>query len=375
MTILIAGGTLLTPTERIDDGWVLVRDGRIAQTGSGQGPPADQTIDAAGRFIAPGLIDLHVQGIRGCDLWDASEERFEKAMQHLASTGVVACQASVGASREVCEVMRPRIGRSASGARVVGLYFEAPFAASEKRGAIPAERVREPSPEVADEILGFSRGLVSMFTVAPERPGALDVVRRLRQEPGPTGQPIVCALGHTAATYDDAVAGVEAGLTHSTHLFNAMPPMHHREPGAIGAALTCPQMTVEIICDGVHLHPATVRMAVLCKGTSRTCLITDVVNGRDHPVVDGAPRLPDGTLAGSVLTMDRAVANVMRFADLALPEAVEMATLTPARVLGLDGERGRLAAGMAADVVLFDDDVQVSLTMIDGRIVWEAEGR
>jgi N-acetylglucosamine-6-phosphate deacetylase len=150
--------------------------------------------------------------------------------------------------------------------------------------------------------------------------------------------------------------------------------MHHREPGPIGAVLIRPHVTAEIICDGIHLHPAAVRLAVLAKGTARTCLITDVVSGQQHPVVDGAPRLPDGTLAGSALTMDRAVANVMRFADLTLPEAVEMATLTPARVLGMEDTRGSIEAGKAADVVLFDDEVNVSLTMIDGRVVWEENG-
>jgi len=161
-------------------------------------------------------------------------------------------------------------------------------------------------------------------------------------------------------------------MTHCTHLYNTMTWMHHREPGPIGAILIRPHVTAEIICDGVHLHPAVVRLTILCKGTSRTCLITDAVSGRRGEIRGGAPRLPDGTLAGSVLSMDRAVANVMRFADLTLPEAVEMATLTPARVIGLDRSHGSLEVGKAADIVLFDDDVQVSLTMIGGRVVWEA---
>ena len=373
MRTLISGGTLLTPTETVEDGWVLVRGDRIAETGCGTGPPADETIDADGRFIAPGFIDLHVQGIQGDDLWETSNDRFARAMRHLAATGVVACQASVEASPEVCSLMRPRVGHSRAGTRLLGLYFEAPFCSREKCGAIPPEEIRETTVEAADELLEFSRGLVSMVTIAPERPGALDLVRRLRKEPSPTGSRLVLAIGHTAARYDDAVAGVRAGISHCTHLFNAMTWMHHREPGPIGAVLIRPHVTAEIICDGVHLHPATVRMTVLAKGTARTCLVTDVVSGRDHPVVDGAPRLPDGTLAGSVLTMDRAVANVMRFADLTLPEAVEMATLTPARVLGLEDTRGSLAAGRAADLVLFDDEVHVSLTMVDGRVVWKKD--
>jgi len=294
-------------------------------------------------------------------------------MRHMASTGVVACQASVPPTAEVCAIMRPRLGRVVGGAQLVGLYFEFPFVSPEKCGAIPPEGVHPPSPALANEVLGFSRGLLSTITIAPEQPGALDLVRRFCGERGPTGRFIVCALGHTAARYDEAVAGIRAGMSHATHLFNAMLWLHHREPGPIGAILVRPHVTAEIICDGVHLHPAVVRLTVLCKGPSRTCLITDAVSGREHPVVNGAPRLPDGTIAGSVLTMDRAVANVMRFADLPLAEAVEMATLTPARVLGLESTHGSLDVGKMADIVLFDDDVTVSLTMIGGRVVWEAD--
>jgi len=373
MQTLITNGILLTPTERVDDGWVLTEGGYVSEVGPGPPPPADVTIDADGRFIAPGFIDLHVQGMAGYDLWDQSEDRFQRAMRHMATTGVVACQASVEPRPEICDVMRPRLGRSVGGTRLVGLYFECPFISPEKCGAIPPELVHDPSPKLADEILGFSRGLVTSFTIAPERPGALDLIRRLRGERGPTGQPIVCAIGHTAARYDEAVAGVRAGITHATHLFNAMLWLHHREPGPIGAVLVRPHVTAEIVCDGVHLHPAVVRLAVMCKGPRRLCLITDAVSARDHPVVNGAPRLPDGTIAGSVLTIDRAVANVMRFTDLSLPEAVEMATLTPARVLGLDATHGSLDVGKAADIVLFDEDVTVSLTMIGGRVVYEAD--
>jgi len=370
MRTLIANGTLLTPTGQVPDGWVLVEDGTIAETGRGDIPPADTTLDANGQFIAPGFIDLHVHGFRGHDLWDASEDQFQRAMQQMAATGVVACQASVEPSPEVCQIMRPRIGRSVGGARVVGLYFESPFISPEKRGSIPQEHVRPLSPEAAEEILSFSRGLLSTITIAPEQPGACDLIRRFRQVSGPTGQPVVCALGHTAARYDEAVAGIRAGMTHCTHLHNAMTGMHHREPGSVSAVLIHPHVTAEIICDGTHLHPAVARLTILCKGTSRTCLITDAVSGRGHEVIAGAPRLPDGTLAGSTLSMDRAVANVMRFADLTLPEAVKMATLTPARVIGLDRTKGSLEPGKDADLVIFDREVNILMTLIGGEVVW-----
>jgi len=372
MRTLIYNGILITPTEQIGDGWLLVEGTRIAALGGGRPPAADASIDAAGRFVAPGFIDLHAQGFRGYDLWDPADENYLGATRQMASTGVTAAQASVDALPEVCRIMRPRIGRSDGGCRLLGLYFETPFISLEKRGAIPPDRVRPPSPELARDILEWSGGILSMITIAPEHPGALDLVRLFRRAAGPCG-PVVVALGHTAATYEQALAGIEAGMTHCTHLFNAMPPVLHRDPGAAGALLTRPDVSVELVCDGIHLHPAVVRMALACKGAARTCLITDCVSGRGRDVSSGAPRLPDGTLAGSILSMDRAVANVQRFAGLALPQAVEMASLSPARAVGCDKTRGSLAPGKDADVVLFDADVNVSLTMIGGEVVFGGE--
>jgi len=370
MKTLVNNGILLTPAGRIERGWLLLEGDKIAALGQGTPPTAARRIDAAGRFIAPGFIDLHAQGFRGYDLWDPSEENFLEATRQMAATGVTAAQASVDPTEAVCRIMRPRIGRAGGGARIVGLYFETPFISAAKRGAIPLDRVRPPSMPLARDILSHASGILSMITLAPELPGALDLVQLFRSARGPCG-PVVVALGHTSATYDQAVAGIEAGMTHCTHLYNAMPCLGHREPGPIGALLAHPDASVEIICDGVHLHPAVVRMAIACKGVARTCLITDCVSGRQARVVDGAPRLPDGTLAGSVLSMDRAVANVQRFAGVSLGQAVEMATLSPARAMGCDRAKGSLAPGKDADVVLFDAGVAVSLTLIGGEVAYE----
>jgi len=370
MKTLIDNGILITPAERIEGGWLLVEGGRIASLGRGKPPAADSSVDAAGRFIAPGFIDLHAQGFRGYDLWDPWDEGFLRATRQMASTGVTAAQASVDATPEVCRIMRPRIGRADGGCRLVGLYFETPFISPAKRGAIPLDRVQPPSLELAREILEWSKGILSMITIAPEQPGALELVRLFRRTPGPCG-PVVVALGHTSATFDQATAGLAAGMTHCTHLYNAMPTLHHREPGPVGALLARPDVSVELVCDGIHLHPAAVRVAVACKGAAKACLITDCVSARDRDTSSGVPRLPDGTIAGSILSMDRAVANVQHFAGLALPQAVEMATLSPARVLGCDKSKGSLAPGRDADLVLFDADVNVSVTMIGGEVVWQ----
>jgi len=366
---------LITPTERVERGWLLVEGERIAALGAGAPPAADRRIDAVGRYIAPGFIDLHAQGFRGYDLWDPADDGFLNATRQMASSGTTACQASVAPTRAVCELMRPRIGRSDGGCRVLGLYFETPFISLAKRGAIPAEMVMPPSPELARKIMDWSRGILSMIIIAPEQPGAMELIPLFRQVDGPAAT-VVCSLGHTSATYGQAVAGIEAGLTHATHLFNAMAGLHHREPGALGAALTHPGVTAEIVCDGVHLHPAAVKVAVACKGVQKTCLITDCVSANDREVIDGAPRRPDGTIAGSILSMDRAVANVQRFAGVSLQQAVEMATLTPARVIGWDRRKGSLAPGKDADVVILDENANVKMTMIGGEVVWEeASGR
>ena len=409
MKTLIHNGILLTPTERIEGGWLLVDGEKIAAMGQGTPPAADRRIDAAGRFIAPGFIDLHAQGFRGYDLWDVADEDFLGATRQMAATGVTAAQASVDATEEICRIMRPRIGRSSfslegrgwrkpgegdvsqigsphpaplprrgegehlgGGTRLVGLYFEMPFVSPAKHGAIPLECIHQPSLDLARRILEWSRGILTMITIAPELPGVLDLVRLFRAASGPCG-PVVVALGHTSATYDQAVAGIVAGMTHCTHLFNAMPGMLHRRPGPVGALLTSPDVSVEVICDGVHLHPAAVRIAIACKGTAKTCLITDCVSGRRGRVIDGAPRLEDGTIAGSVLSMDRAVANCMKFAGVSLEQAVEMAALSPARAVGCDRAKGSLAPGKDADVILFDEGVNVSLTMIGGEVVCEKE--
>jgi len=371
METLIDNGILITPTERIEGGWVLVEDGRIASLGRGAAPAADASIDAAGRFVAPGFIDLHAQGFRGYDLWARSDENFLAATRQMASTGVTAAQASVDATPEVCRIMRPRIGRADGGCRLLGLYFETPFISPEKRGAIPLDRVRPPSMDLARRILAWSQGILSMITIAPEPPGALDLVRLFRAAPGPFGS-VVVALGHTSATYDEAASGIAAGMTHCTHLYNAMPTLHHREPGPVGALLARPDVSIELVCDGIHLHPAAVRIAVACKGPAKTCLITDCVSGVDRDISSGVPRLPDGTIAGSILSMDRAVANVQHFAGVTLAQAVEMATLSPARVLGCDKTKGSLAPGKDADIVLFDADVNVSMTMIGGAVVFQS---
>ena len=219
------------------------------------------------------------------------------------------------------------------------------------------------------------------MTVAPERPGGLDLIRRLH---GRVPQRVVVSLGHTDASYEEFVAGIDAGATIATHLFNAMSPFAHRFPGAIGAALTDERITVGLIADGVHCHPASLRLALAAKGAERVALVTDMMaaagmgpgsyalGGRTVVVDATAARLDDGTLAGSVLTMDRAVHNLIALAGASPAAAIRAASEVPARVLGLDAI-GRIAVGATADLALFDDDFVCLATIVGGRQVYRRE--
>jgi N-acetylglucosamine-6-phosphate deacetylase len=260
-------------------------------------------------------------------------------------------------------------------AEPLGLHLEGPFLAPERRGAHPPGHLRLPDAAlVADE--GWSRdGGVRLVTVAPELPGALDLVRRL------VASGVVVSAGHSTASAEQAVAAIDAGVTGVTHLFNAMSPLHHRDPGLVGVALTDERVRVGIIADGLHVHPTAVALAARAVG-GRLCLVTDAVAALGLPAgrvalgameafaSDDGVRLADGTLAGSDLSLDRAVRNLEDFAGVSLAAAVAAATSTPAALLGLS-DRGVIAPGAMGDLVVLDDDASVVATVVGGRVAYD----
>ncbi|MDF2706232.1 MAG: N-acetylglucosamine-6-phosphate deacetylase, partial [Nonomuraea muscovyensis] len=261
---------------------------------------------------------------------------------------------------------------------LAGLHFEGPYIARARCGAHDPALLREPSPREFERLVKAGRGHVRMLTIAPELPGALDTIRTARE------QGVIAALGHSDATYEQTLAGIEAGGSVATHLFNAMPPLGHRAPGPVAALLEDDRVTVELINDGVHVHPAMLRLAVRAAGPGRTALITDamaatgmgdgsyVLGTMRVNVTDGVARLAEGgSIAGSTLTMDVAVRRAVRDVGLSLPEAVRAASLTPARVLGLDGEIGSIGAGKAADLVVLSGDLEVAGVMRRGAWIVE----
>ncbi len=377
--LLITGGRIFTPITVLRTGSVLVEDGRIARVSDMPAAPtagADMILNAEGLLVAPGFVDLQINGGFGHDFTQAPES-IPAVAARLPQFGVTAflptiISAPLETYKRALEVIRA----PANGAQPLGLHFEGPFLNPERAGAHDRQYLLLPDARIILEWEPLER--VRMVTLAPELPGALELIGRL-QRAG-----VTVALGHTQAAYAEAKAAFDAGARFITHLFNAMRPLHHREPGLAGAALEDPRVRVSLIVDGVHLHPAAVRMAWNLKPPKLIALVTDAMAaaGDTHPterygavVVDqqtGAARLPDGTLAGSILTMDQALCNLVQMTECAPSEALQCVSTTPAAVVGWGGRKGWLKRGYDADIVLLTPELRVVGTIIAGELVYWA---
>jgi N-acetylglucosamine-6-phosphate deacetylase len=354
-------------------GAVCIENGRIA--GVLREPcelPAGARVLAA-PVVAPGFIDLQVNGGFGCEVGDDPDALARLAAQ-LPSTGVTAfLPTAITSPADVYPRVLAAFERldDLPGARPLGLHLEGPFLSPARPGAHRRDLIESADPGLI-EFFAASPS-VRLVTLAPERPGALGWIRRLADAG------IVVCLGHTDATYEQMVAGADAGATMATHLFNAMSPFGHRAPGAIGATLLDDRLTAGLIPDGVHTHPAALRLAVRAKGVDRIAPVTDMMSAAGMPPgeyrlagqivhVNGeSARLADGTLAGAIVTMDAVVRNLVRWAGVTPAEALTMVTAVPARLLG--APLGRIQTGRDADLVLLDDDLTVQATLIRGKIV------
>lgn len=351
--LALRGGRVLTA-----DGWSdadLVVDGeRIA------GPDSEgrsvEVLDVTGCVVAPGLVDLHVHAAGGapCQGPQADLAAVSRALARGGVTAYLATAFAAPLSELRALVTAPR---PSEGARCVGVHLEGPWLSPAAAGAQPLEALR--SPDVAEALALLDAGDVRCVTLAPELPGALDLVRAL------VDRGVRVSLGHSAATYAEGVAAVRAGATGVTHCFNALSPLTGREPGLVGLALTEPDLVVEVIADGVHVHPASVRALVAARGPQGVALVSDCVDGcaPDGLLRDGdVLRLPDGTLAGSALALSDAVRHVVSW-GVPLDDALAMASTTPARALGLDVA---LRPGAVADVVVLDADLRVRHVLVAG---------
>jgi len=378
---LTQGATLFAVTgQLVVDGMlalgaVVVREGRIAAVLRDPAPSELPATVHEAAVVSPGFIDLQVNGAFGVEVGESVD-----AIPHLAAqlpaTGVTAFLPTlVSSTPEVypraCRAFLA--GRTSTGALPLGLHLEGPFLSLRRRGAHRASAIESAPADLFQPF--FELDILRLVTLAPELDGALDRIRLLR------AHGVAVSLGHTDASYEEFVGGIDAGATMATHLYSAMSGFGHRAPGAVGAALVDDRISVGLIADGIHCHPASVRLAVRAKGPDRVALVTDSIagagmepgvyklDGQDILVDETLARLPDGKLAGSILTLDQAVRNVVEWARIGVAEACHMASDVPARLLGLR-TKGRLAVGCDADLTLLDDGLRVLATFREGRCLY-----
>ncbi|WP_340031110.1 N-acetylglucosamine-6-phosphate deacetylase [Paenibacillus sp. FSL K6-1122] len=389
--ISLLRGKLLLADEILEDGVIAWRDGEILYAGIPEGLPERIRSEALPLsvpergLIVPGFIDIHVHGGNGEDFMDASPEVLDKITSFHSMQGTTAMLAtSMTAPKERLDNVLAEVDRYRSGempyAQLEGVHLEGPFFSPKWPGAQNPEHIILPDVSWLEAWEKQYPGLIRQVTLAPEREGALEVISWLRE------QRITAALGHTDATYEEVERAVEAGLHHAVHTFNAMTPLHHRLPGAAGAVLSDPRISAEVIADGIHVHPAAISiLAQLKQHDDQLVLITDAMSAAglddgeykigDLPVIvkHGEARLKDGgALAGSTLTMIRGFRYLVQEVGLSLKAASRAASLTPARLLGIDHRTGSLAQGKQADIVLLNAELDIEGVWVKGRRIGES---
>ncbi len=371
---------LITPDEVIQDGAVVWSGSTIERVGTCRELAAElfqcsERIDATGKIVTPGFIDMHLHGATGYDVGDSNPTAIQTISHFLIRHGVTAFLGAAGYDEPALRVLDEMTRIGTDGAELLGIYLEGPFINPEKRGGIPADRIRPPAQHTLDQILSSLGRSLRVMVVAPELPGALDMIPQLR------AAGIVPALGHSSATLDQGHLAAALGATHLTHLFNAMSGLHHREPGLAALIFDHPEATAEIVVDGVHIHPSMLRLITsLPQPSSHLALITDSVRptglpdgdythmGRPMRLSGNRAALLDGTLVGSTLTLDRAIANTVQLCNLPPQQAIHMATLLPAKILGLERERGQLTRGTRADLAILNPDLTVETAYLAGAL-------
>lgn len=381
MRVVIKGGRVLTPFLDLGVKDIAIESGKIIDIG--ENLVGDKTLDAAGLIVAPGFIDTHFHGYGGIDFTQASSDEVLGVASQIVKHGVTGFLAStVAAPHEVLVKACNQIATAAQasgtgrGARILGVHLEGPYLNPRMRGAMDPSYFKPPSVSELSEFQKASLGLLRQITVAPELPGAYEFIREA------VARGIVVSLGHSEATYEEAVRAVLAGASKANHIFNQMRAFHHREPGLAMSLLSQENVYIEMISDFIHLHPATMRLVVRMAGASRVVLITDAVAATGLPdgeyslgglkiiVKNGVSHLADtGALAGSTLTLDVAVANMLRL-GVSLQDALRMASTNPAQSIGLGREYGTVALGYNADLVLLDDKLRVEKTFVGGVEVY-----
>jgi N-acetylglucosamine-6-phosphate deacetylase len=392
-TTVIHAGRILTPEEEISDGIIVVEGSKIAALGHRDEirvPPDAVDYVAGGMTVVPGFVDVHIHGAGGHDVMEANARSLDRIASTVArhgTTSLVAttvtapvedtCHSLEGIARYIRAHEIPKDEgeekqeNTKPSAEFLGIHLEGPFISKARRGVHPTDSIARPSVEILQKFLDAADGLVKIVTVAPEIPGATELIEYA------VAAKVIAAIGHTDADYAQARAAIQAGARHAVHMYNAMRPFSHRDPGVIGAILTDPEITAEVIADGVHVDGAAIQVLLGCKGFDTVLLVSDGIAATGMPdgnyrlgnfevtVKDGVARNSEGKLAGSTLTLDRALRELVAL-GVPLKDAVRMATILPARRLGLGGKKGMIAVGADADLVALTPDLRVSGVMTRG---------
>jgi N-acetylglucosamine-6-phosphate deacetylase len=376
-TTFLHVGKAITPKGEVADAAIVIRDGEIETVAPRSGltlPAGAREIQAFDSTAIPGFIDVHIHGAGGRDFMEGNDDALSTVTSRVASFGTTSllattitagvddtCRAVEGMARYITT----QHASSQPRAEILGIHFEGPFLSKERRGAQPAEFLQLPSAEFLQRLLHAASGSARILTIAPELLGAMPCIDAARS------LGMVVSIGHTDATYEQARAAVAHGAHHATHVYNAMRPFSHRDPGVIGAVLTTPELTAELIADGVHVDEIAMKVLLQAKGAGGVVLISDGISATGMPdgqymlgdvhvtVRGGICRTPEGRLAGSTLTLDRALRNVVKL-GVPLASAVQMLTLNPATVLGIEFKKGALRTGADADIVLLNDALGIT---------------
>jgi N-acetylglucosamine-6-phosphate deacetylase len=374
-----------TPFEEISDAVVVFQGRKILDVGPRASvvlPRGAREISARGKTVLPGFVDVHIHGAGGHDVMEGTPEALEIVAATVARHGTTSMVATTVSASEietrdsVAAITRfilksGEVPDRGLAAEIVGIHFEGPFISPARRGAHPAQWIVPPSRDFFSMLLKESRGVAQILTLAPELPGALELIETARRAG------LVVSLGHTDATYEQALAAIDAGATHAAHVYNAMRPFSHRGTGVIGAVLTSPKVSAELIADGVHVDETAMRMLIELKTPERVILVSDAISATGMPdgkyrlgmfevnVKGGICRNSEGRLAGSTLTLDRALRNIVSL-GVPLGSALRMVTSNPAQQIGLGSRKGVLAPGADADLVFLDDKLEVTGVMTRG---------
>jgi len=390
-TIKIFNGKIITPEKIIDGGTILIQSNRIEAISNGNIEAPDCIeIDAQGKFISPGFIDIHVHGGGGYDFMDGNENAFLQIAKTHAKFGTTSMlpttlTSTKEAMLQILGVYESANKNNINGSQFLGMHLEGPYIAMSQKGAQDPRYIRDPLPEEYQEILSkFS--CIKRWSAAPELKGAIEFGKYIKSKG------VLPALAHTDAVYDEVIKAFENGYTLATHLYSAMSGVTRRNSfrfaGVVESAFIIDDMDVEIIADGVHLPAPLLKLVYKIKGADRTALITDAIrpagtnvsestlgsidNGLKVIIEDGVAKLPDRTaFAGSIATADRLVRSMINLAEVPLEDAIKMISATPARILGVLDKKGTLTVGKDADIIIFDNNINVSMTMINGKIIYQ----